>query len=92
MAFGVGKGQDDIEGSFSNWFPDMQKDPIEKLIEELNNFILLKNPKFRFHIDKEGKFCIYSRDSKESKKSLYEGHVYNFIYDLMKYFNVRNEI
>jgi hypothetical protein len=90
MAFGV--GQDDIEGSFSNWFPDMKPDQIEELLEKLNEYKLIKEPKYGFHIDGGGEFTIYSGDPEDPDEFLYEGHIHGFIYDLMKYFNVRNDI
>ena len=89
MAFGVGND----EPGFDNWFPDMQKDKIEELLDKLDQFKLLKNPKYGFHIDGGGEFCIYPAENYEDPKQfLYEGHIHGFISDLMQYFNVRDDI
>ena len=89
MAFGL--GQKDIEGSFSQWFPDMKPNLIEELLEKLDEFKLIKDQKYGFFIDMDGKFTIYSGDTEDPDEFLYEGHIFKFVKDLMKYFNVRDD-
>jgi len=89
MAFGVGSKED--QTGFDDWFPDIKSDPIELLIDKLNNSKLLAHPKFGYYIDMGGEFYIYEGSSEKPKNIIYTGNIHGFISELMQYFNVKDD-
>jgi len=88
MAFGVGTGDWGDDEAFSNWFPDdIKPEDMEILLEQLQDS--MHRSELSYYIDMGGEFYIFK--TKDNKKKLYSGTIHEFIEDLMKYFEIKDE-
>jgi hypothetical protein len=87
MAFGVGTGDWGDNEAFSNWFPDDKPDKMEAVLEKLQDSA--RRGDLSFYIDMGMEFYIFKKGDNENK--IYSGTIHEFIEDLMKYFDVKDE-